>query len=298
MSVSTRKIVFFTVNFRKFRTHETYFDAEEFLQLLEYINLKSASEKLRRDPEHNKAYGLQGYSQRTKENTQVFRIIFHSCKYNHSPEYLSSRTGETTASTKLLEQGENERTHFVGKVCEDYLYVAFEQRQSGASFGSLIKYLNKFLKMMQQDEEWEGTKSNLEYETVAHDNVEEIINNLRRAASLTVSYDKQLLNSPELAHMGRDITHCQDTFDVTIKAKPREGLVKHVLTDVWHLLQSDGTKVRRVRIKGIDEESNNILIDSDLTRKNIQINSEISEIDGTVISQSLITQMEDLLFED
>ena len=60
---------------------------------MEYIKGVSAQELLVRDSKQNKAISIESIKEETKQGLHVYKVIFKSCKYNHSPDYMSSLDG-------------------------------------------------------------------------------------------------------------------------------------------------------------------------------------------------------------
>ena len=91
MSVQKRKLSYWGIEFASGDNH--FFDAPLFCRFLSYIQGLPDDEKLFRDEKNNKAVALSSIRDETKQGLHLFKIVFKSCKYNHSPDYMSSTDG-------------------------------------------------------------------------------------------------------------------------------------------------------------------------------------------------------------
>ncbi|MFE9079836.1 hypothetical protein [Bacillus mobilis] len=77
----------------------------------------------------------------------VIEIIFKSCKYNHSPDYMSRVDGTVRPSNKQLDEGEKELTHLCMKVSTLETEVILEERRSGVTINEIAKYINRCIRL-------------------------------------------------------------------------------------------------------------------------------------------------------
>ena len=91
MSLQRRKLSYWSIDFLSGDHH--FFDADVFCRFLGFLTSLSDTEKLFRDEKNNKAVSLASIRDETKQGMHLYKIIFKSCKYNHSPDYMSSTDG-------------------------------------------------------------------------------------------------------------------------------------------------------------------------------------------------------------
>ena len=147
MSTESRKLTFYNFQFKKFRKSILYFDNKQFKNLIDFILSKNEVERLDKKDSENKAISLElcDYD-KISEKEIIAKVVFKSCKYNHSPNYMSSIDGSERKSGKKNYEGEKEKTHIYIKAKSDEAMVLLEERRSGVSIGKIVKYLNKWLK--------------------------------------------------------------------------------------------------------------------------------------------------------
>lgn len=114
MSTQRRKLSYFGIDFLSGEQHS--FDSALFCEFLSYVNNLSTSSKLFNDEKTKKAIALDRISDETKEGIHLYKIVFKSCKYNHSPDYMSSRDGSERISDKRLDEGDKELTHMCMRI--------------------------------------------------------------------------------------------------------------------------------------------------------------------------------------
>lgn len=99
--------------------------------------------KLFRDEKNNKAVALSSVRDETKQGLHLYKIIFKSCKYNHSPDYMSSTDGSERPTDKQLHEGDKELTHMCMRIDGNEVFTIFEERRNGVTIGGVIKYFSE-----------------------------------------------------------------------------------------------------------------------------------------------------------
>lgn len=154
MSVQHRKIGYFSIDFEKL--DERSFDVDLLRRLLTYMSGLSGEDRIISDNKSNKAVDIESIEIYEKQKMEFAKIVFKSCKFNHSPNYMSSLNGSERATDKKLSEGEKELTHMCMRFDENEAYTIFEERRSGVSIGSVIKFFNKNLRRLRDIEQLEG----------------------------------------------------------------------------------------------------------------------------------------------
>jgi hypothetical protein len=70
---------------------------------------------------------------------------FKSAKYDYRPPLIEKGTHEERVSPKKTTEGELEKTHFAIRVDTEDALLLLEQKRSGISITSFVKYINKFI---------------------------------------------------------------------------------------------------------------------------------------------------------
>lgn len=128
MSTQKRRISYWSFDFLSGNEHS--FDAEIFCRFLTYLRtLQNAEQQslLYRDERQNKAIALESIQEETKQGIHMYKVIFKSCKYNHSPDYMSSLDGTERPTDKLLSEGDKELTHMCFRIDAKEAYTIFEE---------------------------------------------------------------------------------------------------------------------------------------------------------------------------
>lgn len=109
MSTQNRKVGFYNFIFKKHGSSEEYFDRAFFKDFLEYVLQLPSDQQIIDIPRFNKAITVDKYAITDFHADHVVRIVFKSCKYNHSPDYMSSRDGTERNSDKRPHEGEKKK---------------------------------------------------------------------------------------------------------------------------------------------------------------------------------------------
>ena len=91
MSTQKRKISYWSFDFLSGDEH--FFDADVFCRFLAYLQTVNQQSLLYRDEKQNKAIALESIREETKQGIHMYKVVFKSCKYNHSPDYMYISNG-------------------------------------------------------------------------------------------------------------------------------------------------------------------------------------------------------------
>lgn len=291
MSITRRKIGFYSISFTKEKKLMNLFDEKLFQRVINYIlNDKSNNERLINDDKSNKAITLDKTEFFKKDNHTYFKMVFNSCKYNHSPDYMSSIDGSVRVSQKQLIEGDKESTHILGKLLENELILILEERRSGISIKSLIGYLNQFLVEMSEDEKL------LTYSTIVAEKLIETLDKLDRISIANITLDKKYIGSDYLMLEGLEDEQLSNDIVVTCKSKRAKSLNKSKIRKFLQKFLGQETKVTRVRIQGVEENKNPVIIDTEFFKKQEFIEVTLDEKKGIVDSTAFFDKAIVLLY--
>ena len=243
MSTQRRKLSYYGIDFLSGDKH--HFDSKLFCEFLLYLERLPAQNKLFNDEKAKKAVALSSLLDETKEGIHLYKIVFKSCKYNHSPDYMSSKDGSERVSDKRLDEGDKELTHMCMRIDGHEAYTVFEDRRNGVTIGGVISYFNRHLKdfirsKMLEDNFylWAGV--------VPPDDFMTALNNATRISVADLFVDKSILGSGFLGLMEVDPSS-QDDLVMTLKSKPRQTLSKRAIQSTFTKLATEGTIINRIR---------------------------------------------------
>lgn len=290
MSVQKRKLSYWGIEFASGDTH--YFDPQLFCRFLEYVNSLAEGDKLFRDEKNNKAVALSSIRDETKQGLHLYKIIFKSCKYNHSPDYMSSTDGSERPTDKRLDEGDKELTHMCMRIDGNEAYTIFEERRNGVTMGSVIKYFNKLLHTFLSQE---GIEDNfyLWASIIPPDDFLTALDTADRISVAQLFVEKRVLGSGYLNLMDVD-ANSQNDLLMTLKSKPRQSLPKRALKQAFLSIATEGTEINRIRLYGKDINKMNITIDS-LGGKRIEEVTVDLTPNGIVDSYSIFAKIEEVL---
>lgn len=290
MSTQRRKLSYYGIDFLSGEDHS--FDPKLFCRFLAYINELPEKEKLFNDKKSKKAVSLDIILNETKEGLHLYKIVFKSCKYNHSPDYMSSKDGSDRTSDKRLDEGDKELTHMCMRIDGNEAYTIFEDRRNGVTIGGVISYFNRLFKDFLRASSlkdnfylWAGI--------VPSDEFMIALDGTTRISVAEIFVQKSVLGSGYLDLMEVDASS-QDDLVMTLKSKPRQSIPKRAIQSTFRKLSSSGTLINRIRIYGKDINKMNIMIDSLHKKKVDEVVVDLMP-NGTVDSYSIFARIEEVL---
>lgn len=290
MSVQKRKLSYWGIDFAAGDTH--FFDSGLFCRFVDYVSNLPEANKLFRDEKNNKAVALSTIRDETKQGLHLYKITFKSCKYNHSPDYMSSADGSERPTDKQLYEGDKELTHMCMRIDGAEAYTIFEERKNGVSMGGVIKYLNKYLHAFLV-EQGIADIFYLWANIIPPDDFLTALDATDRISIAQLFVEKRVLGSGFLNLMDVD-ANSQDDLLVTLKSKPRQGLPKRALRQAFQALTTEGSSISRIRLYGKDINKMNVIIDSLGGKRINEVTVDLTP-NGVVDSYSIFAKIEEVL---
>ena len=294
MSVPTRRIGYYYMDFIESNTGERSFDKDLFKRVLAYINELDGKYRVIRDLKTNKAMDIECIDMFEKDDCDYAKVIFKSCKFNHSPNYMSSEDGSERRTDKKLTEGEKEVTHLFLKIKDDEAYAIFEERRSGVSMKKVIEFLNSNL--INLNMKCGGTDNRrIEESIIPSDDFLTLIDKAQRIVAAQVITDKKMLGTGYMNLINLDNTSRED-IEIVIKAKPRKSLENRMIRTIAENMIAEEVieKPKRLKIYGKDENNMNTVIDTNAIKKCEEITVTLKK-DRTVDSESMFNKMGQLL---
>lgn len=248
--------------------------------------------KLFRDEKNNKAVALSSVRDETKQGLHLYKIIFKSCKYNHSPDYMSSTDGSERPTDKQLHEGDKELTHMCMRIDGNEVFTIFEERRNGVTIGGVIKYFNKLLHTFLAQE---GVPDDF-YLWASIIPPEDFLTALESADRVSIAelfVEKKVLGSGYLGLMDVD-ANSQDDLVMTLKSKPRQSLPKRALKQTFLSLTTEGSQVSRIRLYGKDINKMSVIIDSLKGKRVEEVTVDLTP-NGVVDSYSIFAKIEEVM---
>lgn len=290
MSISRRKITYYSIEFM--HGDQQFFDASLFCKFMRYLKSMDDVDRIFNDVKTNKAIDFNSVLEETKQGIQMFKITFKSCKYNHSPDYMSSIDGSERHSDKRLEEGEKELTHVCMKIKNNEAYTIFEQRRNGVSVYGMIQFFNKQLKTFLESQNI-NDNFYLFASVIPADDFLTALEKVERIRAADIYTEKEIIGSEFLNLMPTD-TNMQDELVISVKAKRKESLAKRSVKQAFQSVFSEGTRIKRIRLYAKDIEKLDVVLDSLGEKKVDEITVELNE-NGTVNTYSIFSKIEELM---
>ncbi|MGG4549393.1 hypothetical protein ABER02_16650 [Rossellomorea marisflavi] len=289
MSTVDRKIGFYNFIYRRHITSEEYFDKQHFLNFMR--DLESLDYIMDVNKIH-KAISIEWMNISQINYQDVIELVFKSCKYNHSPDYMSSVDGSVRPSSKELFEGEKELTHLCIKVTSVEAEVILEERRSGVTINEIIKYFKKCMREYNTNNQIPKNFS-LEYGIVPSDDFITSLNGMTRVKVAEIYKHKRILGSEALNLLNREDLSMKEDIMITMKAKKGESLGKTFIKRAYQIIGED-VETKRIRVYGNDEENKGIKLDSEMMKRLDFIKAELHQ-NGVVNSHSIFDKMIEIL---
>lgn len=261
----------------------------EIEQILKYINNQPKKSKFR-DLSQGKFYFLESSKQHDSTDRIMIFGSFKSARNKFRPNLINKRTGIERPNPKEINEGDIEKTHFGILIDSEQkeVFCVLEHNPHGVNMKNFIDYLKVF-KDRYLKEKSKPINYTLKYETLLKDNFLEALNQLKSAKIAEVSFNKQLLGSEALNFSDRLVNIKQD-LKLTISSNPRES-IKSMAVDLFNAFNREKSQISKVRIKGVDNNNNDVLLDTSFMNKSeyikVELNPDTGELNGTQIFTGL-----------
>lgn len=285
MSSNKRKIEYFGVDFVD-ATGKSLYDKEKLVALFRYINQKEQKDKIIRDDKTKKAISFDIIND---EKEDVVEIVFKSCKYNHSPDYMSSKDGAERPTDKKIFEGEKEITHFCFNLRGLDNESIYEKRSNGITLKQAEKYLNSFKETIL------GKNVSVQFSIIPSEEFSKALNDCQKITAASIYVDKtiKIQGSSYLDFLETD-ENIRDEVIISFKCKRGRSILKDIGHRLYNAMVSENQSIKRVRLSGENIDSVNMIIDS---LKGAKQNSVDVELDpnGIVNSDSMFAKLEELI---
>ena len=293
MSTQNRKVGYYSFEFQKRAEVVTYFDRVFFKDFIDYVLGRPPHEQIIDIPKHNKAVAIDMHAMTNFHADFVLRIVFKSCKYNHSPEYMSSIDGSERASDKKQHEGEKEKTHLCIRISTYEASVLLEERRNGVTINEITSYLNNklkdYLKSLNKPKNFKVV-----YGEVPSKDFLALLDTMQDIKVAEVVTSKVHLGSEAMGIIQEEDKSMKEDVLMTMKAKPKESMFKRTFKNMFNSITSTESKVTRIRLYGHDSSNNPLKIDSQPFKKVDYVTADL-DANGTVNTDSIFEKMFEVL---
>lgn len=224
------------------------------------------------------------------ENVTLFMGVCKSARNEFRPNLINKKTGNERKNPKELSEGDIELTHFLLIITrsDDEVYLLLERNHNGVTHLNFTNYISEFTKkyLEQKGQKKDFSVTRMDVPT---NNFLTELERLNRTVQAEVYFDKQLLGSDALNFSERTLS-VRKNIMLTVKANPRDSITEFGV-DLWNKINKKDSLVSRIRIKGTNDESNNIILDSDMMSRKEYITVDLNQETGEVNSVQLLSEM-------
>lgn len=252
-------------------------------RVLSYIGNLSMVDRKREDNVQDKF----AYLSSINTNGNLHSLVMKSARHSYSAPLVHRQTLNERANPKLMDEGEQVKTHIVVNTASGYLTK--DTLQGGVAINSFVNYLNSFLPNVYQQNEMNGS---FVYSVVPSDSFRDEIDRLDRVSVAEIVTDRQILGSPALNFNGR-MDEVQEDITITVKARRGENIKNQVLS--MFIPSLNNHRVCRVKVKGKDEFGNDRILDSLNLIKKTYVEVEKDEQTGEFNSGSMLSELQSAL---
>ena len=276
-------IGYFIINFSN--AQGKYFNSTVFTSFINDFQKTIPTERQQDYKEKEKAINLETL----EERSGIYHMIFKSCKYNYSPNYMSKNDGSERESDKEMYEGDKVLTHACMKICETGAYIALEQNKFGVQYYLLAEYLQHYMNNV-------DSSIKMEIGILADKDIYKIIEDARRITSIQVESDYKSIISDEYKNLITDENCMKEDITLSLRAERGKSLdsrfARTLVDRTRNIINRNG--VNRVRIYVKDKNGMTVILDTlqDSIKDNVKVTLNR---DGTVDSQDILIRIERLL---
>ena len=285
-----RKVKFYSLKQKQIGRGHDYGIAESLKGLLSHIRTLGLSEK---------AYTINRKTCfisniRFDEENDLFRIIFKSAASGYRSDLIDLRTLVERENPKSLTEGEEEKTHAILKFESDDCLFLLETNGKGVGIKKIINYFKFMYERCKESLGEDLPRLTYKEWIIAHENLEEVLNNLNRVKKASVYVEKSVLGSDAFNFSNRT-RNVKDLVELKISADYRRNIKDFAVETVSNFLAGTTSVVGKIRIEGTDENNANSIIDTEIMQKMESLIVEINNETGEVVSTDILNQLENLL---
>ncbi|QJD98159.1 hypothetical protein HH214_20910 [Mucilaginibacter robiniae] len=223
------------------------------------------------------------------ENRGLHKIIFKSANHRTRAPLMDRNAGTERDNPKLISEGERVMTHCIIKYTPAGVYLYLESGNTTLKIQQIVNYLNNYATQYHAHAGDNRTYS-FEYEIIVKENFLQEMGDLNRVIEGEIIVDKRILGSAALDYSDR-IDSVKHNIKIIISAE-RNFSISNALTDIFNKLNSGASAISKVRVRGKNDNNNNVMLDSEIIAKAEFVDVELHQQTGEVMSDSIFEQME------
>lgn len=220
---------------------------------------------------------------------------FKSARNEFRPNLIDRRTGNERRNPKQKTEGDIEKTHFIIKIDKDQdeVFLFLESNFDGISVLNFINYVNVFAKRYSEIKKL-GLRFSVKHFVIPRNNFLTELEKLSRTKIAEVYVDKKVLGNEFLKYSNRTMSVQHDIM-LQIKAE-RQQDIKTLVVDLFSKYSSKrNDTISKIRIKGVDEEGNDAVVDTSFMGLIEYISVKIEEDTGSLSSLEFFAELKKIV---
>lgn len=221
----------------------------------------------------------------------LYKGYFKSARSEFRPNLINKVTGNERKNPKEIMEGDIEKTHFVVKVSkiDNEVYLLIEKNYYGITSNNFINYISEFTKSY-MNKNGISKRFSIIKEDIPVNNFLTELERLQRTVLAEVYVDKKLLGSDALEFSNRIISLKKDIM-ITARAMPKETITEFGIDLFNKMNGTSKSAISRIRVRGVDENSNSVLLDTLNLSKKDNIEIELNTETGEVMTSQLLNRL-------
>ncbi len=285
MKNAPRKIDFFYLSFRD----DLVLDIEQ--ELSKVLNYLLSASKTARKIELSDDKFCFMESCDLDDVNDLHKVLFKSATHSYRAPLINRKTVEERENPKTIDEGEGKKTHLVIKYKNGDAIVLLENFQKGLSMKQVIQYLNSAIDFYNSKHKIQLIYR-FDYSIIPRDDFAEVLESMSRVLCASIYVDKQVLGSNALNFSERT-NAVQDDIIIEVKTKRHES-IKAFSKDMVVMLGGGKSKIKKIRIKGKNEQNNDIMIETGMIIKKEYVETQMNEDTGEIITANMFSEMVEL----
>lgn len=294
--MSQVQINLYAINKHYYKTAKNYADSyrpyKEIKDTLLWIHQKEDKKEKIMDLRGNKFCWLD----HLRIDNELISGFFASGRNEYRPPLIDRLTMEERDNPKKVSEGEKERTHFTIKIENDDVFLFLQSNYFGISIKNIINYLFYFQRKKNLEDKVKNNYS-ISEEIVKNNNFLTELENLNRTTLATLFLNKRVLGSNSLDFSQRT-SSIQEDLKLTLSSKTKESITIPIIDIFNKFFNRDrpiaNADVTRIKIKGIDNDNNQVRLDTDILARIEHLEIDKNANTGELNSTQLLTHLQNI----
>lgn len=222
----------------------------------------------------------------------LLKLRFKSAKHSYRAPLINKNTVEERDNPKMIEEGEQMKTHALIKFKDSYTFLFLETGSGVLTSNNLKEYLNQMLVLYNIEHSDDELVGHFSLQMIPCENFREVLQTMTRVSCAEIYTEKQILGSDAL-NFSDPTDELREEVVVSIKAERKKSIERFI----YRLLDkfSGGESViRRIRVKGKMSNNNDSIIDTSFLLKKEYVDVLQDDETGQLKSANMFSKLVEL----